>query len=63
MPLNEAGSFHVKRILVAEIAVADTLVGAEAAVNTKVAHTKLLSPTKAIHQYNDIPIVNSVFRP
>ena len=35
MPLNEAGSLHVKRILVAEIAVADTFVGAEAAVNTK----------------------------
>ena len=35
MPLNETGSFHVKRILVAEIAVADKFVGAEAAVNTK----------------------------
>ena len=27
MPFNEAGSLHVKRILVAEIAVADAIVG------------------------------------
>ena len=35
MPFNKAGSLHVKRILVDEIALADTFVGAEAAVNTK----------------------------
>ena len=35
MPFNEAGSLHVKKILVAEIAIADTFVGAEAAENNK----------------------------
>ena len=35
MPLNEVGLLHVKRILVAEIAVADTFMGEEAAVNTR----------------------------
>ena len=35
MPLNEDGLLHVKRMLVAVIAVADTLMGEEAAVNTR----------------------------
>ena len=49
MPFNEAGSLHVKRILVDEMAVADTFVGEEAAMNKKEAHSKISSATKSTH--------------
>ena len=35
MPFNEVGWLHVNRILVVEIAMADTFVGAEAAENNE----------------------------
>ena len=43
MPLIDAGSFHVTRILVAEIAVADTLRGAVEAKRQREIHYSFVS--------------------